>query len=173
MNQAEKLRKAIAGSIKTDMRRNAPVIVEYATVESVEENSCTVQMLTDKEGVLTDGILFQAIGNVTFKPSLQATCLVLHIMNNDAEGMIVWCDKIDQMLINGDDLGGLINAPKLLDELDKLKKFQQKVQQVFQQWVVAPSDGGAALKALSSQFTSMSVPNFADMENEKVKHGQQ
>jgi hypothetical protein len=113
------------------------------------------------------------IGNVQFTPSVEALCIIAHLMNNDAEGIVVWCEKIDAMKINGDDLGGLLNGPKLIQELNKLKSFQQKVQQVFNAWVPVPQDGGAALKTQVTQFTALQLPNFQDLENKKVKHGEQ
>jgi hypothetical protein len=173
MKEIERLRKAIAASVARDVNKQASVIVEFATVKSVEGNTCTVQMLTDEDGVTTEGIKLGMIGNVAFKPTAEALCLVAHIMNNDAEGVVLWAEKIDSMSLNGDDLGGLINTPKLVDELNKLKTFQQKVQQVFNSWVPVPQDGGAALKAQVTQFTSLQTPNFSGLENKKITHGEQ
>lgn len=173
-NSVEKFRTAIAQSISNKVRKDAQMTLEYATVVSVQaDGTCTVQMLSDEDGVHTDGISFAAIGNVVFEPLPEAKCIIAHIMNNDAEGMILWCDQIKSMKFNGDEMGGILDGPKLLDELAKLKAFQSNVQQVFSQWVVVASDGGAALKTLSTQFTNLQAPDFGNLVNEKIKHGQQ
>lgn len=167
----EKFKEALIKSLANPMRKDAPVQIEWGEVISVESESCTVHLITDPEGMNTEGIRLGIAGNIQIKPKKGAICLVGHLHNNDAEGMVLWAAEIDLMTFNGDDHGGILIVPKLVDELNKLKAFQQKVMQVFNQWVVSPSDGGAALKALSQQFSNMQTPSFTDLENEKLKHG--
>jgi len=45
---------------------------------------------------------------------------------------------------------------------------------VFNAWVVAPSDGGAALKSAAATWSgnNLSPAVASDLENKKVKHGE-
>lgn len=169
----DNFKRALAKGMGQHMRNELNAQIEFAVVESVQENTCTVQMLTDNEGVLTEGISTMISGNTNIRPKLKSKCLVAHIMNDDSEGLLIWCDEIEGLHMNGDEHGGLCITPKLVTEVNKLKAWMNAVQQAFNSWVVAPSDGGAALKALSTTFTNMQQPDFSQIENKTVKHGGQ
>ena len=73
---------------------------------------------------------------------------------------------------NGGDLGGLVKVEDLTKRLNLIENDINKLKAAFSTWVVAPQDGGAALKtAAGSWFGSQLSPTQRnDYENEKVKH---
>lgn len=168
---ADKLISVLAKRLAPRVRKELKAVVEWATVVSIEEDTCTVQMLSDNEGVHTEGIRLQVFGNSVLKPATNAECLVLHIENDDSLGLIIWCSKITEMTINGDENGGIIKWPKLKQDLELMKQAIEGLQQVFTAWVPLANDGGAALKAASETFTTLQLPSFEEIENEIVKHG--
>jgi hypothetical protein len=163
------LSSRLAGRMKSQLQAQ----VEFATVKSVDmqEKTCTVQMLTDKEGVETEGIGLQFAGNCFIKPAIGSMCLIAHIMNDDSEGLIIWCQAIDELWLNGNENGGLIKKEALVMELEKVNVILSAIQQAFVTWQPVPNDGGAALKALSQSFTQLESGNYSSITNEKIKHG--
>jgi len=73
--------------------------------------------------------------------------------------------------LNGDQFGGIVKAPELKTQVDKNTLILQKMQETFNSWTPIPEDGGAALKALVSQFTSLSRADLSNINNDKIKHG--
>lgn len=77
----------------------------------------------------------------------------------------------DLVTINGDSLGGIVKAKELKTQIDKNTALLNSIQTAFKSWVVAPSDGGAALKAAASAFINMPRANLSNIENDTIKHG--
>ena len=77
----------------------------------------------------------------------------------------------DKVYLNGDSFGGLIKVEELKTQIDKNTAVIDAMQSAFNSWITIPGDGGAALKALSSSFTSKPTANLDDIENENVQHG--
>lgn len=170
-NPYDRLLNAISLRLSRSMQSKLVAQIEFATVTEVQEKTCTVQMLTDKQGVVTEGIGLQVLANSTVKPLLGSKCLVAHIMNDDSEGFIIWAEKIEKFDINGNQHGGLIIESALVQELQKMNTLLSTIQQAFFAWQPAPGDGGAALKAASQAFVNMQLPTFQAITNTSVNHG--
>lgn len=75
--------------------------------------------------------------------------------------------------LNGEDLGGLIKISDLVTKLNNIESDLNTLKGIFSSWVPVASDGGAALKALLSSYSTSSLTPTVnpDLENTKVKHG--
>jgi 3-dehydroquinate synthase class II len=128
------------------------------------------------------------LGSVNRKPKLDSLCLIGIILNQDASAFLIEASEIEAyelidstgfklelneglMTINGSNYSGLVKAPELRTQVDKNTKIIEMIQNVFNSWTVIPEDGGAALKALVSQFTGLQRADLSDIENNTVKHG--
>lgn len=122
------------------------------------------------------------------KPSVNSTCLIGVIENNLTNTFLIYASAIEEHLIidktgfkvhlnngfltiNGDQFSGIVKAPELKEQLDKNTLILEKIQSVFNSWTTVPNDGGAALKALVSQFTNLDRADLSNIENNKIKHG--
>jgi len=89
-----------------------------------------------------------------------------------ASGGFLELDKNGQIKLNGDSLGGLVKVNVLKTELAKTNAVVNAIKNVLMQWVVAPGDGGAALKAFAiANLTPQATGDFSQIENVKVKQG--
>lgn len=112
-------------------------------------------------------------------PSVGSTVLV-GITNNDIFVLLSVsdCDKIfissnELIQFNGGELGGIVKAQELKTQLDKTNAVLQAVVDSLTNWTVAPSDGGAALKAFfATAIVGKTVGNFTNIENESITHGE-
>lgn len=173
----ERFKMMIAHGVKNKVAGELVAQIEFATVKSVQsDGTCTVQMLTDNEGDVTPGITTSLYSNMKMKPAANSSCLVAHIMNEDAEGLLVWCDKIEEVSFNGDAFGGLIKLQELQDNLDALKSYCTSLKSAVANGLNAvgvstAANGPAASASFNGEMASK-VINFSDMENKTVKHGE-
>lgn len=94
----------------------------------------------------------------------------------DADGVRIDVGDISAHLdkkavtFNGGDLGGLVKVEDLTKRLNLIENDINKLKTAFSTWVVAPQDGGAALKtAAGSWFGSqLTTTKRGDYENKKV-----
>lgn len=77
----------------------------------------------------------------------------------------------DSVVMNGGDLGGLIEVEKLTQRLNSIENDINNLKTAFTGWVVSPTDGGAALKAAASVWAAqrLQITTRGDYENENVK----
>lgn len=77
----------------------------------------------------------------------------------------------DEIVFNGGNNKGLVLADKLVNRLNYIENSINSLKRVFSSWVVAPSDGGAALKALATAWASdtLSTTKANDFTNDKIK----
>jgi len=169
-NPAELIQQIIKRSLEREEFYSRLCLV---TAINVTERTCTCAPIDDPDSEIFI-VKFQTVINsklgLFIKPKLNTHVMVTFINQN--AGFISLVSEIDEILINCDSVkfndgknGGLININKLITQIDKNTELLKQIQTAFQNWIVAPSDGGAALKTLSSSFTSLS-----DIEDTKVQH---
>jgi hypothetical protein len=75
------------------------------------------------------------------------------------------------VVLNGGKLGGSVKVEELTTRLNTIEKDINALKNVFSAWIVAPQDGGAALKGAASTWAgqSLTLTKREDYENEKVK----
>jgi hypothetical protein len=100
--------------------------------------------------------------------------LVLFIDNSKTNGAVVYVKQTDSIEIMGNSKGGLAIVASLTQRYNKIEQDLNTLKTIFTSWVVAPSDGGAALKAAAATWAGSSLTQTldTDIENVKIKHGQ-
>lgn len=156
-------------------RKQVAIITIAATVTAVnmDELTCDVEPLdggAEYFGVRLRGVIDASEGGLVVIPKVDSTVLISLINNNDQSAYVSGISEAEEIWFKGNDYGGLVKVGELNADMEKIKAFMQAVQNAFETWITVPNDGGAALKALSSAFTSLSQPEI-NYENEKVKHG--
>jgi hypothetical protein len=75
--------------------------------------------------------------------------------------------------LNGDGEGGLVLSQEVSDKFNDLESEINELKTIFTSWVVAPTDGGLALKTLVTNWASgqLTPSQKGEFENDNVKHG--
>lgn len=128
------------------------------------------------------------LGSEFKKPKIGCKCLIGIIGNNESNAFLIYAEELDEIEItdstgfkyhlkegvlrlNGDNLGGIVNAIELKNQVDKNTELLEAIKNAFQSWIPVPEDGGAALKASSSSFVGLPTADLSNIQNEKIKHG--
>jgi hypothetical protein len=168
------------------IKSKIPTQTEWVKVSSVNWEERTMVGIGEQNGLEYHDIVL-GLGSVDVKPKIGSSALIGSINNSAACYMIAaeeieafevvdqtgfkWSLNDGQMTINGENFGGIVNAVELKTQLDKNTLILEKIQSVFSSWNAVPNDGGAALKALVSQFTTLSRSDLSSIQNTKIKHG--
>ena len=138
-----------------------PRVGSFVVVGFVAERSAGVGLLTDD------------VESVEVVVSDKTTRAVL-----DEDGARIYVGEetsaeltADGVVLNGGKLGGSVKVEELTTRLNTIEKDINALKNVFSAWVVAPQDGGAALKGAASTWAgqSLTLTKREDYENEKVK----
>ena len=111
------------------------------------------------------------MGALCIYPKPGTTCLVGIIEGQETDAFLISAEEVDEIVLNGGTLGGLVKVGELTDRLNLIEKDINSLKQKLSGWTPVPNDGGSALKAaLSSYFTeSLQETQVKDIENERVK----
>ncbi|MCB9245980.1 MAG: hypothetical protein H6606_06070 [Flavobacteriales bacterium] len=166
-------------------------LLSLCEVVSVDTTLLTAEVV-DEFGVSRSSVRLTPIvkesDHVVVIPKVGSTILCLEIgtrtegelvciMSHDPEVVAIQIGDIsldvdaNGVMINGDQLGGLVKAGELKEQVGKNTALLERIKEVFFAWSPVPSDGGMALKAMSTQFTNLPTADLSDIENKKVKHG--
>lgn len=138
-----------------------PRVGSFVVVGFVAEGSAGIVLLTDD------------VESVEVVVSDKTTRAVL-----DEDGARIYVGEAtsaelaaDGVVLNGGKLGGAVKVEELTTRLNTIEKDINALKNVFSAWVVAPQDGGAALKGAASTWAgqSLTLTKREDYENEKVK----
>lgn len=175
-NPFERLARVIAERTANMMQGKLVAQIEFATVKEVqfEAGTCTVQMLTDEEGVLTEEIKIIFSANMKMKPKVESLCLVAHIMNDDSEAMVVWCAEIDEVHLNGDAYGGLALTEKIAERMTRVEDELEALKLTFNTHVHSGVTTGPGSSGPTPSLTTAALTPRTNQEyiaSTKVKHG--
>lgn len=177
---------------------------------NTEDYTCKVELNTNDEGNVTEGVFINAALEVTegfiLVPAVDSVVWVAELDGGGNMGVIK-CSVLSELQVRiGDDLtlrmrggtiylnasgysitisndgkielngnafGGLVKVSELVTKLNTLEYDLNTLKQIFVAWIVAPGDGGAALKALAASWASDFLISSTDTElkNENVTHG--
>ena len=70
--------------------------------------------------------------------------------------------------------GGLVKVMELTSKLNAIENDLNTLKQAFSAWVVAPNDGGAALKAIAANWYNSIIVKTqqSEIENKNIVHGE-
>ncbi len=103
-------------------------------------------------------------------PSDGTTVAMCHSLLVDP--FVICGQDYDSIMWKGGNFGGLCKTLELQTQINKLNAQLQAVISSLQNWTVAPTDGGAALKAFfATQILGKAAGDFSNIENQKIIHG--
>lgn len=153
----------------------------YATVTKVDEAKrvCDVDPVGD-QGERFDIRLQASVSlNVGMVIIPKAGSIVGVTFVNKSTGFVTKYSEIDKVLIdtdltqfNGGKNGGLVNVDPTFNSISALQTDVNQLKAIFTSWVVVPSDGGAALKALLVDYAAgkLTATTKAELTDENVTH---
>lgn len=156
--------------VLTDSENYYSSIAKVLSVDEIEK-TCDVQIIN---GASVEGVRLQQVASDTglfIKPSVNS--IVILSWTDKTTAYVSMFSQIDEIIFQDGVNGGLIKIADLVTRLNDLEGLFNTLQNNFNTWVPAPTDGGTALKTvLSSGFLIETVPDsqVSDFENEKFKH---
>lgn len=181
-----KTAKDLSNAIKALFGNSDSII---ATVTSVDKNKscCDVEVDGNELGdVRLQAIVKENVKGCKIYPAIGSK-VVVEQLNDKGDWMVSMFSEVEEVLyevgdssfkmnaegvlFNGGSLGGLLKLAASVERLNLIEESINDLKQVFASWTVVPSDGGAALKAAVSSWSSNSLEltENADVENDKVK----
>jgi len=111
--------------------------------------------------------------------TLQGIICVVHNASGNASQLLVGTaytsagETQPTLQFNDGSYGGLIQIQELITRLNTIENDINTLKTAFSTWVVAPNDGGSALKASAATWygDTLSLSNRNDIENTAVTHG--
>ena len=160
-----------------------------ATVESVEGNTCTVNV----DGLSISDVRLKVTNDtnddtVLFTPAKGSHVLVGSYSGDYSNLFVLYADSLSELFckigemslkfdLNGIEINegkneGLTKIVELVKKLNSLEKEINSLKSNLSTWVPVPQDGGASLKAKIASWASMQIVETkkADLEDVKVKH---
>ena len=150
-----------------------PVTV-LGSVSAIDETTKTCDL--DDDGFMMYGIRLQCVtdaaSGILKVPKIGAQALAVKIEDGDGF-LLLDCAEYEKIIINGGNNGGLINIESLVNKINAIEKDINALKNVFKTtWVVAPQDGGAALKTAAATWAGQTIAQTqtADIEDTTVTH---
>lgn len=174
----EQIRKLFKDFIKQPFQVRAATCIAYDEQQQAVDVS-PLDAGADMFDVRLKAKLSQ-VGGIEIVPKVGSTLLVGIINNDDRQAFVLMVSEVESILLSsetpiklqGDELGGLVVADRIREELNKTKAMVDAIAQSLLNWSPVAQDGGAALKALAtSNLSGKTTGNYSDIENSKVTHG--
>lgn len=161
-----------------------PTVEMYSIVCSVSavdetERSVDVKPLNGDAEIF--GVRLQSEFNLTtgfcLIPSIDSVVIVTFL--NNKTGYVSTFSEIAKVLVNCDEVTfndgtnkGIVKVDPLLNKINALENEINQLKSLLSVWVPVPTDGGAALKAISATWSGQPItPTILnDLENTKIKH---
>lgn len=170
MSLNEQIREAIKGMSSDDFEEMYGV---PCVVDSVDENALTCECSpVNGDSPFLDVRIQAGSGNGVVIIPQTGSIVIVQPLNSET-GYISLYSQIESIKLLDGSFGGLIKVEDLVSKLNTIEDDINTLKDVFTNWVVAPSDGGAALKSISASWAGdkLDNTNVDEIENEKITHG--
>jgi hypothetical protein len=149
------------------------IMPSYGKVVSVDTvtKTCVVNLLEDETDLLDVRLSADSTDGLFLVPSVGSVVGVVRV--NDTHSYVALYSQLDSIKIGDGTYDGLIKINDLVTKLNNLENDINSLKTAFSTWVVAPSDGGLALKTAAATWygSSLTATVKADIENTEVTHG--
>lgn len=147
-------------------------LFDAEVVAAVDEKTRTVEvvMVGGKSSNTINARIMASVDDGCFiYPENGSTVSV--IMSEFTDPIIIAYSSIEKITWLGGENDGVPLVKPLLDKINNLENEINNLKTLFSSWVVVPSDGGAALKAITATWSSQQItPTIqSDLEHTKIK----
>ena len=177
--------RAIIQSIfkMTDQHKNDNVTYVNAVVLIVDipnrKCSCTAIDGHTEYELPTVRLMASVDDGVLIEPEIGSTIKVIFSQNIEPFAVQfsgiknIWILASEKIIFNDGSFGGLVKVKDLTTKLNTLENDLNALKNAFKTWVTVPSDGGAALKLITTTWFNSSLSKTAqsDIENLDITHG--
>lgn len=169
MNKYKKLADAFGGMIP-----QSKAALYQGVVTAVDGVTCSVQI----DDIIIEDIRLRAStkaksNQMLITPKVGTVAIVGSLTGNFNEMVLLSCDEIDSILVNGGALGGLIKIEELKSQLAKITARIDGIISAINNGIPTPgTDGGAALLTTikTGLATIQDKESFSAIEDTKIKH---
>lgn len=122
--------------------------------------------------VVDDGILFEPVIGSTVKVIFSQNIEPFVCQYSEVENITLHANT--KIQFNDGTFGGLVQINPLIEKINNLENDLNNLKSLFASWSIIPSDGGAALKTITTKWSTEQIKNtvLVDLENTKISHGQ-
>lgn len=144
--------------------------LRWVTVEKVDKSNRTMDVMGVVDQLEYYGVQL-GLGAICIYPKHGTTCLVGIIEGQETDTFLISAEQVDEIVLNEGTLGGMVKVNELTDRLNLIEKDINSLKQSLAGWSPIPNDGGSALKAVLSSYSSSSLieTQVKDIENERVQ----
>lgn len=168
MNEYSKLKDLLKG-----VGGGRDITIYQGIVNSVDGCLCEVQI----GGIAIPDVRLRASevdddGQMLVTPKVGSAVTVGSLSGDLNQLVVLQVDHIETIVINGGNLGGLINIEQLTEKLNAIEDDINSLKTAMNGWVPVSQDGGAALKTAITTWAGQTLTKSVkgDYEDEKVKH---
>lgn len=178
---ADIIKKAVRDIAKQDQSEVYGIPAKVVSVD-VAEGTIDVEPIDGTAGISDVRLKPESSEpGALFIPKVDSVVFVTMI--NDSDGFVSMFSEVDSVAfrttsgnvvqLQDGSLGGLVIVANMVARMNILENDINSIKSAFSSWVVAPGDGGAALKAAAATWfgTTLTPTIDADIENDKVTHG--
>lgn len=167
MNEYSKLKDYLSG-----IGGNG-IAITQGIVKSVSGNLCEVEI----GNIVIPDVRLRASeldddGEMLVTPKVGSAVTVGSLNGDLSQLVVLQVDHIDSIVINGGELGGLINIEQLTEKLNAIEDDINSLKAAITDWLPVAQDGGAALKTAVSTWAGQQLTRSekSDYEDETIKH---
>jgi len=158
----------LQNATKTDAEQYS----QFCTVTAVDGNTCTVEPLNGDAPINKVKLIAgESENGVVLVPAVDSVVLVT--FTSKSRAFVSMCSTVETVTIRGEQHGGVVIAPELKSQLDKMTARIDGIIDALKNGVTIPNDGGASYKSTIgvSLDAITDVESFDEIENDNVKHG--
>ncbi|MBP1637449.1 MAG: hypothetical protein H6Q18_238 [Bacteroidetes bacterium] len=135
----------------------------------VKDLSGTLYTEVRKRAAIGDGD--DAKKGCVITPVNKSSVIISRIGSSD-ELFVEMFSEVESVVFDGGENEGLVKVKELTSKINVLENDINNLKTAFSTWVTVPSDGGAALKAITTTWagSQLQITNKADIQNKKIKH---
>jgi hypothetical protein len=150
---------------------NATDPIRSVEVISVEFPTFTGKLITGEELPNIRLVAEESDNNIYVIPKVGTNVIIGFVDKMNA--ILLLPAEVDEVYLRGEAEGGLVKVNDLVTKLNNIESDLNTLKTAFSSWVVVPSDGGAALKAITATWSGQQLTQTTvnDLENDNVKHG--
>lgn len=153
---------------------------QVAVVKSVDKTKNTCEVLLDAEDIRLPAVRLQSVvatvnNPVIFYPEVDSYVAVAPLFNSRQHWFVVAMSQVEEIVLRGSDLGGLVVAEKVAERLERVEEAVEALRDDFNahthETTCAAGVGSTVVPAPPSAVALVPKTTEEYISNDKVKHG--